>query len=317
MAFKPKTLYLIRHAESQYNAYMHSPLNWLTFRCCFDPRIYDPVLSARGELQAKRLNQKLIKENIMPKIDLVISSPLSRSIQTTLFAFPTSTSSTSSTTLSSPIRNEGTSPKLQEPLLTSTSRPETPEPIVIDELKRSSSSYSTFSSDSKETSKEKKINIEEESKEERKDKDEDTKKNEKKINVDTIKNKKNDSVPIYLSPFITEIGDTCGDIGSSVAELQKRFPALDFSTVPENWWYYLPSEGPQVSFDEPVEKVDERLQTFVKFLLSRSEQTIAVVGHSKLFKRWTRGWKLSNCGVAKFYLDSQGSLIAPSIEDKD
>jgi len=168
----------------------------------------------------------------MPKIDLVISSPLTRSIQTTLFAFPTSTSSTpstSSTTLDSPIRNEGTSPKLQEPLLTSTSRPETPESIVMDELKRSSASYSTFSGDSKETSKEKKINIEE-SKEEKKDKDEDTKKNEKKINVDTIKN---NNIPIYLSPFITEIGDTCGDIGSSIAELQKRFPALDFSTVHE------------------------------------------------------------------------------------
>jgi len=54
----------------------------------------------------------------------------------------------------------------------------------------------------------------------------------------------------------------------------------------------------------------------VKFLLSRSEQTIAVVGHSKLFKRWTRGWKLSNCGVAKFYLNPKGTLIAPSIEDK-
>jgi len=177
MAFKPKTLYLIRHAESQYNAYMHSPLNWLTFRCCFDPRIYDPVLSAIGELQAKRLHEKLIKENIMPKIDLVVSSPLTRSIQTAVFAFPPSSSTSTSSTLSSPTKSEGVSPKLQ-PLLFSTARPETPESIVMDEGKRSSSSYSTFSSDSKETSKEKKINIEEES--ERKDKDEDTKKNEKK-----------------------------------------------------------------------------------------------------------------------------------------
>jgi len=180
MAFKPKTLYLIRHAESQYNAYMHSPLNWLTFRCCFDPRIYDPVLSARGELQAKRLHEKLIKENIMPKIDLVVSSPLTRSIQTAVFAFPPSSSTSTSSTLSSPTKSEGVSPKLQEPLLFSTARPETPESIVMDEGKRSSSSYSTFSSDSKETSsKENKINIEEESKEEKKDKDVDTRKEKK------------------------------------------------------------------------------------------------------------------------------------------
>jgi len=165
MAFKPKTLYLIRHAESQYNAYMHSPLNWLTFRCCFDPKIYDPVLSPRGELQAKRLNQKLIKDNILSKLDLVVTSPLTRSIQTTLFGFQShlSSSSSSSSSSTSTSTTSSSSSSLQEPLLVSPTTISTPESVVMEELKQNTtlssgttSSYSTFSSDTKEVVKEKK-----------------------------------------------------------------------------------------------------------------------------------------------------------------
>jgi len=172
MAYKPKTIYLIRHAQSQYNAYMHSPLNWLTFRCCFDPKIYDPLLSPKGEGQAKKLYQKLLKESLLQKIDLVVTSPLIRSIQTALFAFPLTSRISQLTT-----RTQSHSP-LQEPLLAEPPplRPDSPmgkEPIHLDQLELSSGlpekspssksvkptspSYSTFksSSDEKEDSKKK------------------------------------------------------------------------------------------------------------------------------------------------------------------
>jgi len=283
---KIKTVYLIRHGQSTYNAFTHSFWNWITLRCCFDPKIYDPSLSPKGEAQAKQLRQKLIRENYLSKIQLIVTSPLIRAIQTSLYGFPQASSP------SPRILNPSRLSPLQEPLLE-----EKGDDIKLDTFSTTitqpspSSTYSTFSGDEKSVAEEKsklsKVDL--------------------KITTTTPS-----SIPLLVNPLLHEITDTCGDIGSPPSELKKRFPALDLTSLTtDHWWYHTSTEGPRVPVSEPVEHVDERIQGFCKFLLSRPEEQIAVVGHSKFFMRWTGKWKMPNCGIKKFYLDQQGVLQEP------
>jgi len=267
---KFKTIYLIRHGQSLYNAYTHSLWNWITLRCCFDPKIYDPALSPKGEEQAKALHRRLVTEELLSKIQLVITSPLLRALQTTCYAFPDLSASTTTFKLST----SDLSP-LQEPLLDlkegDTLKMDTFSTTPRETSSTSSFAYATFSRDEKD------------------------------------ENKKW-STPILVHPALTEVMDTCGDVGSSVSELKKRFPSPDFSHVTDHWWYHSTERGPRVALTEPLDHVQKRIQTFCEFLLSRSEENIAVVGHSQFFMRWTGKWKMKNCGIVKFYLDPSGVL---------
>ena len=89
---KEKTLYFIRHAESMYDDILNEPSTWFSYNFWsngFDPLIKDPSLSKYGHKQVNKMN-KLIKGNdfIMKyNIDLIITSPLSRAIDTTLGIF--------------------------------------------------------------------------------------------------------------------------------------------------------------------------------------------------------------------------------------
>jgi len=64
----PVNIYLIRHGQAQHNVTQ-------------DHLIRDPLLTALGEKQARALHGTL------PRMDVIISSPLRRTLQTTLFAF--------------------------------------------------------------------------------------------------------------------------------------------------------------------------------------------------------------------------------------
>ena len=80
----PKTVYFVRHAESAYNAYKLSPLNWLTLKALKDPMIFDPPLSPLGLTQLTALSAISAKHRLTHKAQLLVVSPLKRAIDTAL-----------------------------------------------------------------------------------------------------------------------------------------------------------------------------------------------------------------------------------------
>ena len=75
-----KKLYFIRHGVSQHNVLFHN----LGKRVFYDKRFYDTTLTSHGIEQAKRLQQTWEK---LDQIDLIICSPLTRTIQTANYIF--------------------------------------------------------------------------------------------------------------------------------------------------------------------------------------------------------------------------------------
>ncbi|KAE8891144.1 hypothetical protein PF005_g9194 [Phytophthora fragariae] len=83
-----KTLYCIRHGESTFNEWRKSSLwnfSWMWVR---DPMIVDAPLSAKGKKQAAKLHEFIKSKQLEDKIQVIISSPLTRAIETTIGAFP-------------------------------------------------------------------------------------------------------------------------------------------------------------------------------------------------------------------------------------
>ncbi|CAI5744820.1 unnamed protein product [Peronospora destructor] len=83
-----KTLYCIRHGESTYNEWRTKSLlnfSWMWIR---DPMIIDAPLSAKGKKQAAQLNEFIKSKQLEEKIQAIITSPLTRAIETTIRAFP-------------------------------------------------------------------------------------------------------------------------------------------------------------------------------------------------------------------------------------
>ena len=78
-----KTVYLIRHGESQGQAASRNGLDRKT-----DPRLVDCGLTRKGESQAWSL-RNFFSEAELDSIQLVVSSPLTRALQTALLGFPT------------------------------------------------------------------------------------------------------------------------------------------------------------------------------------------------------------------------------------
>jgi len=85
-----KTIYFIRHAESEYNRYKAALSTWLLCKCwcCCDPGLYDPDVSPHGEKQLTTLRERVLREKLNEETEVVIYSPLQRAIKTMLAAFP-------------------------------------------------------------------------------------------------------------------------------------------------------------------------------------------------------------------------------------
>eukprot|EP00928_Gymnodinium_smaydae_P000716 TRINITY_DN10279_c0_g1_i1.p1 TRINITY_DN10279_c0_g1~~TRINITY_DN10279_c0_g1_i1.p1 ORF type:complete len:371 (-),score=84.24 TRINITY_DN10279_c0_g1_i1:400-1452(-) len=87
------------------------------------------------------------------------------------------------------------------------------------------------------------------------------------------------------------------DIGRSPAELKEDFPELDFSRLPDVWWWTpsddLPAGGATLAWSrrsfreegrrESRREFCERVDKFAAFLAARSEATIAVFAHADFF----------------------------------
>lgn len=82
-----KTVYFIRHAESQYNERKKRISTWLMCQCFCDPKLYDPGLSSQGVSQCKALRAKIKQEGLDKQIQLVYTSPLTRALRTCVAAF--------------------------------------------------------------------------------------------------------------------------------------------------------------------------------------------------------------------------------------
>uniref|UniRef100_A0A7S2U494 Phosphoglycerate mutase n=1 Tax=Lotharella oceanica TaxID=641309 RepID=A0A7S2U494_9EUKA len=83
-----KNLILIRHGETEMNSYLHkNPYMGNGFK---DPGFYDTILNQNGIAQAKALNDKLRRQLLTEsgcEVDVVMVSPLTRTLQTADFAF--------------------------------------------------------------------------------------------------------------------------------------------------------------------------------------------------------------------------------------
>lgn len=89
---KEKTLYCIRHAQSEYNETVRNASTWVSptfWMNGFDPRIRDPKLSILGQNQVNALHKLITKVSFCKTFDieLIVTSPLTRAMQTCLGLF--------------------------------------------------------------------------------------------------------------------------------------------------------------------------------------------------------------------------------------
>ncbi|ETW05691.1 hypothetical protein H310_03410 [Aphanomyces invadans] len=82
-----KTIYFIRHGESTFNQWRVRSI--LTFSWIFvkDPMIIDARLSAKGRQQVAVLKQTIHDMGLHEVVDVIITSPLTRAVETTLGGF--------------------------------------------------------------------------------------------------------------------------------------------------------------------------------------------------------------------------------------
>lgn len=112
-----------------------------------------------------------------------------------------------------------------------------------------------------------------------------------------------------------EMLDTACDVGRQPGELQAAFDAIDFSSLPPNWWVSTESSKstpavavpttPQevLPLREHERQLDARIRAFVQHLAARPEKHIVVVGHSSFFKRMLgMPRKLRNCELHEVQL---------------
>ena len=100
-------------------------------------------------------------------------------------------------------------------------------------------------------------------------------------------------VPVEVWAIAAEhLTESC-DIGTGASTLARRFPSVSFEGLPEVWWYTDEDDGDdamacrarfrECTFIEPETRLEERIDVFAARLRARSEQRIAVFGHSDYF----------------------------------
>jgi len=97
-------LLLVRHGQSEFNAGIRNPCNWLRpsfWRLGLDPGIRDPSLTAKGEAQSVRGREKLRKLlHSTSKTMRIYSSPMQRAVQTAVLMLGNEKKSSSSSAAS-------------------------------------------------------------------------------------------------------------------------------------------------------------------------------------------------------------------------
>ncbi|KAK5580080.1 hypothetical protein RB653_000093 [Dictyostelium firmibasis] len=142
---------------------------------------------------------------------------------------------------------------------------------------------------------------------------------------------KDKSIKCLVSPIHRELLTTSDDNGRIKSIIEKEYPEFDFSLInDERWWipeiddlfeiksnlsidinqYFKKSP-----FRESESLLLKRIEEFKKFLLTRSESIIAVVGHADFFYYLTQPQDLpmNNCQIIKFNLSLSDSKISNPI----
>lgn len=108
---------------------------------------------------------------------------------------------------------------------------------------------------------------------------------------------------IVVSHWCGEWGEYLCDIGNTKDSLEKMYPMLDFSDLPENvWWYVEKSLKDQLTdqrkcyewivtngtflMGETDEHFQRRIEQFYAFLQSRNETNIVVFSHSTFLRNF-------------------------------
>ena len=128
---------------------------------------------------------------------------------------------------------------------------------------------------------------------------------------------KND-IPIVVSTLVREHLSSSCDVGSSPADLARKFPYLDFSRVEaegETWWrprdldgkLIAPignevADGENVVIHEPTASLEARCQAFKAWCLEQPEDCIAVFAHCHFIRYCIGGVPPANCEVAEWEL---------------
>eukprot|EP01117_Protostelium_nocturnum_P013705 TRINITY_DN5143_c0_g1_i2.p1 TRINITY_DN5143_c0_g1~~TRINITY_DN5143_c0_g1_i2.p1 ORF type:complete len:222 (+),score=81.59 TRINITY_DN5143_c0_g1_i2:207-872(+) len=117
-------------------------------------------------------------------------------------------------------------------------------------------------------------------------------------------------VPIVIHPEIQEAGQCPCDTGSDVEVLQKEFPFLDFSNVPQEW------NSKSGFWSCEPQSLRKRAASFRKWLKSRKERNIAIVTHGAFLSFIVDGFRgFANVEVREVHFE--GDLLVPSkFEDK-
>ena len=130
-----------------------------------------------------------------------------------------------------------------------------------------------------------------------------------------------------VRPEFTEVVEASCDLGSCPDELAMAFPELDFSALQRCWWY---NEGGADAddvdgrlkwargggFREPLAHATARVDALARWLASRPEACIVLVGHADFFhllcaRHFGRSEWLDNAQVLSLRVSSADVLLTP------
>lgn len=85
------------------------------------------------------------------------------------------------------------------------------------------------------------------------------------------------------------------DVGRSPGELQRDFPTLSFTHLPDRWWHQGPENDDGIAV-EPEDIFLHRIDEFKNSLALIKERPLAIVGHGNAFQAMI-GRMLDNCEI--------------------
>eukprot|EP00891_Asterochloris_glomerata_P005856 jgi/Astpho2/5856/Aster-02362 len=111
---------------------------------------------------------------------------------------------------------------------------------------------------------------------------------------------------LILSPLTralqtAELAFAGSDVGRTSGELAQEFDH-DFSELEGLWWYNEGSQDAKHIAEEPMDRFQQRMQAFKKYLKLRPENVLGVVAHHGVLHELT-GKDFSNCEIWSCYLD--------------
>lgn len=88
------------------------------------------------------------------------------------------------------------------------------------------------------------------------------------------------------------------DVGRSPADLQRDFPSLTFTHLPDRWWHQGPENDDGIAV-EPENVFLQRMAKFAQDLVQVKERPLAIIGHGNAFNALI-GRTLDNCEIHRY-----------------